>query len=134
MRFFRILPAVWATISCPFSSFTRNVALGRSSLTVPGNSRSSSFAIRPQVGSRRRENAPNLRKSKATLSACGVAPRQPELAHGDAEKQHLNRQSLDLVRGDPAGEWIARERARKPLIVLFAVPVSWSAPRLRVSA
>src|SRR5579864_6846511 len=47
MRFLRILPAVWAMISCPFSSFTRKVALGRSSLTVHGNSRSSSFVIRP---------------------------------------------------------------------------------------
>src|SRR5271155_4440608 len=47
MRFLRILPAVCAMISWPFSSVTRKVALGRSSLTVPGNSRSSSFAIRP---------------------------------------------------------------------------------------
>ena len=46
-RFLRTLPAVWAMISWPFSSFTRKVALGSSSLTVPGNSRSSSFAIRP---------------------------------------------------------------------------------------
>src|SRR5688572_27011630 len=45
MRFLRILPAVWAMISCPFSSFTRKVALGSSSETIPGNSRSSSFAI-----------------------------------------------------------------------------------------
>ena len=34
-------------VSFGFKSFTRNVALGRSSLTVPGNSKSSSFAMRP---------------------------------------------------------------------------------------
>src|SRR5476649_2852758 len=32
-------------ISCSFSSLTRNVALGRSSTTKPGNSRNSSFDI-----------------------------------------------------------------------------------------
>src|SRR5579863_8284661 len=47
MRFLRIVPAVWAMISCSLSSFTRKVALGSNSLTVPGNSSSSSFAIRP---------------------------------------------------------------------------------------
>ncbi len=47
MRFLRILPAVWAMISWLFSSVTRNVALGSNSLTVPGNSSSSSLAIRP---------------------------------------------------------------------------------------
>src|SRR5215831_9850520 len=46
MRFLRILPAVWAMISCPFSSFTRKVALGSNSETVPGNSSNSSLAIR----------------------------------------------------------------------------------------
>src|SRR4051812_36195495 len=46
MRFLRILPAVWAIISCPFSSFTRKVALGSNSETVPGNSSNSSLAIR----------------------------------------------------------------------------------------
>src|SRR6516162_1077155 len=33
-------------ISCSFSSFTLKVAFGRSSVTTPGNSKSSSFAIR----------------------------------------------------------------------------------------
>src|SRR5258708_38591282 len=46
MRFLRILPAVWAIISCPFSSLTRKVALGSNSETVPGNSSNSSLAIR----------------------------------------------------------------------------------------
>src|SRR3990170_5301047 len=46
MRFLRIRPAVWAMISCSFSSFTLNVALWSSSVTTPGNSSISSFAIR----------------------------------------------------------------------------------------
>src|SRR6266446_5711412 len=46
MRFLRMRPAVWAMISCSFSSLTRNVAFGSSSVTTPGNSKSSSFAIR----------------------------------------------------------------------------------------
>src|SRR5262245_11068308 len=46
MRFLRMRPAVWAMISCSFSSLTRNVAFGSNSVTTPGNSRSSSFAIR----------------------------------------------------------------------------------------
>src|SRR5437763_7605257 len=46
MRFLRIFPAVWAIISCPFSSLTRKVALGSNSETVPGNSSNSSLAIR----------------------------------------------------------------------------------------
>src|SRR5712672_1333421 len=46
MRFLRMRPAVWAMISCSFSSLTRKVAFGSSSVTTPGNSRSSSFGIR----------------------------------------------------------------------------------------
>src|SRR5262245_30088714 len=46
MRFLRMRPAVWAMISCSFSSLTRNVAFGSNSVTTPGNSRSSSLAIR----------------------------------------------------------------------------------------
>src|SRR5712692_2645590 len=49
MRFLRMRPAVWAMISCSFSSFTRKVAFGSSSVTTPGNSKSSSFAIRGQL-------------------------------------------------------------------------------------
>src|SRR5215469_1673490 len=46
MRFLRIFPAVCAMISCGWlTSFTRNVALGRSSVTMPSNSNNSSFAI-----------------------------------------------------------------------------------------
>src|SRR5262249_38761665 len=46
MRFLRMRPAVCAMISCSFSSLTRKVAFGSSSVTTPGNSNSSSFAIR----------------------------------------------------------------------------------------
>src|SRR5579863_9860255 len=71
MRFLRILPAVWAMISCPFSSFTRNVALGRSSLTVPGNSSSSSLAIMPLGAFLGAEIAPKARKSKGKGPSIG---------------------------------------------------------------
>src|SRR3954447_11912867 len=47
IRFLRILPLVWARIECSLSNFTRNMALGRSSITVPLNSIISSFDIRP---------------------------------------------------------------------------------------
>ena len=42
IRFLRMRPAVWAMISCSFSGFTRKVAFGSSSVTTPGNSRTSS--------------------------------------------------------------------------------------------
>src|SRR6201747_330588 len=38
MRFLRILPLVWARMTCSLSSFTRNMAFGRSSVTMPLNS------------------------------------------------------------------------------------------------
>src|SRR3569832_1635420 len=47
MRFLRILPEVWARTSCSLSNFTRNMAFGRSSVTVPGNSIMSSLGIHP---------------------------------------------------------------------------------------
>src|SRR4029078_1784118 len=46
MRFLLILPAVCPRISWPFSSRTRNIALGSSSTTCPRISRSSSLANR----------------------------------------------------------------------------------------
>src|SRR5215831_14587016 len=45
MRNFRIFPAVYASTSCSLSSFTRKLPSGRTSVTVPSNSSSSSFAI-----------------------------------------------------------------------------------------
>src|SRR5690606_9264380 len=46
-------PEMWAMISCPFSSLTRNMVFGRVSETVPSNSMTSSFAMRPvSVGGR----------------------------------------------------------------------------------
>src|SRR5437763_8314215 len=63
MRFFRIRPAVWAMISCSFSSFTRNVAFGSNSVTTPGNSSSSSLAIDIHV---------RVRRSPSRLRSFGV--------------------------------------------------------------
>lgn len=49
MKCIRILPETWARILWPFSSSTRNIALGRGSITRPSTSITSSFAtgIRP---------------------------------------------------------------------------------------
>src|SRR6266508_2977211 len=41
----RILPEIWASTLCPFSNFTRNIALGSVSSTVPMTSIASSFGI-----------------------------------------------------------------------------------------
>src|SRR3989304_3073150 len=46
MKFIRILPDTWASTRCPFSSSTRNMALGRGSTTVPSTSIASSLVIR----------------------------------------------------------------------------------------
>src|SRR5262249_7422800 len=45
MKCFRILPAMWAMISCPLSSFTRNCVLARACVTLPWTSIESSLAI-----------------------------------------------------------------------------------------
>jgi len=45
MRALRIFPHTVAKISCPFSSFTRNMVLGNLSSTTPLNTITSSFAI-----------------------------------------------------------------------------------------
>src|SRR5690348_7096120 len=45
MKFIRILPDTWASTLCPFSSSTRNIALGSGSTTVPSTSIASSLAM-----------------------------------------------------------------------------------------
>src|SRR6185437_8753388 len=45
MKFLRILPAIWATISCPFSRRTRNCVLARAATTLPCTWIASSLAI-----------------------------------------------------------------------------------------
>src|SRR5437763_8828823 len=79
MRFLRIRPAVWAMISCSFSSLTRNVAFGSSSVTTPGNSNSSSFAIDIRVRVRRspfgsRASCPRHPRMGAEASGNGGVP------------------------------------------------------------
>src|ERR1700730_12246909 len=46
MRKRRILPATWPSTTWSLSSFTRNIAFGRASITSPSNSTLSSFATR----------------------------------------------------------------------------------------
>ena len=45
MKCMRILPDTWASTLCPFSSSTRNIALGSGSTTVPSTSIASSLAM-----------------------------------------------------------------------------------------
>src|SRR6266849_4928355 len=53
MKFIRILPDTWASTLWPFSSSTRNIALGSGSTTVPSTSIASSFGM---LGGDSREN------------------------------------------------------------------------------
>src|SRR5206468_12437404 len=46
MKFMRILPLTCASTLCPFSSSTRNIALGSGSTTVPSTSIASSLGMR----------------------------------------------------------------------------------------
>src|SRR5947209_19396754 len=122
MRFLHIRPAVWAMISCSFSSFTRNVAFGSNSVTTPGNSKSSSFAIRylsvsEKKGARRRpkrrklaESPPshNWRVGFLTRSPAGVEgalsdPPQQLIAHISIRVQALLAAACDrrLLRRRP---------------------------------
>src|SRR5215470_8208522 len=50
MKFMRILPLTWASTRWPFSSSTRNIALGSGSTTVPSTSIASSFAMASPSG------------------------------------------------------------------------------------
>src|ERR1700693_3424153 len=71
-------PAVWAMISCSFSSLTRKVAFGSSSDTTPGNSSSSSFAIgdlvllRTAGRSPRPKSAANLTEPPGNVNSAGT--------------------------------------------------------------
>src|SRR4051794_27795387 len=67
-------PAVWAMISCSFSSLTRNVAFGSSSVTTPGNSNSSSLAIRcPELCDWEHALARSLGPAKIGAERSGIA-------------------------------------------------------------
>src|SRR6476469_4377073 len=46
-------PEMWAVITCPFSSCTRNMVLGKVSWTVPSISMTSSLAMRSAVSGTR---------------------------------------------------------------------------------
>ncbi len=45
IRCIRIFPELWASTLCPFSSSTRNIALGSGSTTVPSSTMASSFGF-----------------------------------------------------------------------------------------
>src|SRR5216683_1370933 len=101
-------------ISCPFSSLTRKVAFGSSSVTTPGNSRSSSFAIRrpafrpASLGI----EAPNgVPKSAQNLAEGGRVhnPHRGGGRRGHADYADEVRSDLHVRRGQP---WKARPDAR----------------------
>ncbi len=43
MKWSRSLPEIWASTVCPFTSSTRNIALGSASITFPSTSMASFF-------------------------------------------------------------------------------------------
>src|ERR1700682_581629 len=134
MRFLRMRPAVWAMISCSFSSLTRKVAFGSSSVTTPGNSKSSSFAIDIQrllcvspvgVGSQAR---PPIRRDATSVidsgsHRCGTSNtipkvrRNPEWARNLAEAARLHNRLL-VAAGAPVE---ARLDAPHELVAHLAV-------------
>src|SRR5271167_1194458 len=100
MRFLRMRPAVCAMISCSFSSLTRKVAFGSNSITTPGNSSSSSFAIRCPDLSIGGRNVPNI------AAEIGAEPSGwravPQLARRPA-----TRRTCSFVAGPASNEALA---------------------------
>src|ERR1051326_355977 len=94
MRFLRMRPAVWAMISCSFSSLTRNVAFGSSSVTTPGNSSSSSFAIDIRV------RVPRAPYRLPSFNVLGVREWPRKLAETAGFHNHCPRESL-VAPGPP---------------------------------
>src|SRR5579859_6995370 len=85
MRKRRILPAMVASTSCPFVSFTRNIALGSNSSTMPSISIASSFAITPPVWGRNAEAGSACWPNPAWSSARGGRTRRTTRSHKPSE-------------------------------------------------
>ena len=49
MKFFRIFPLMCASTFCPFGRLTRNIVLGRTSVTTPSVMSGASFGIGPNL-------------------------------------------------------------------------------------
>src|SRR5215218_9253790 len=77
MRFLRILPAVWPSISWLFSRRTRNMALGSSSTTCPRISSNSSLAIYPLGPARENRADITAERGKGKLCALDFASSRP---------------------------------------------------------
>src|SRR5512140_3864550 len=99
MRCLRILPDIWAMMAWPFSSSTRNLVSGNTSLTTPSISMTSSFATYcPPVGSCEQRRA-RTRRARHRASD-GRQVRCRDLAVGAALE--LERDLLVLrERGEP---------------------------------
>src|SRR5271168_4550717 len=94
-------PAVCAMISCLFSSLTRKVAFGSNSVTTPGNSSSSSFAIRCPDLSKGGRDVPDI------AAEIGAEPSGWRAAPQLAGKQSPADKHPLLVAWTPAGEALA---------------------------
>src|SRR5438067_3661928 len=94
IRFLRILPAVWPRISWPFSSSTRNMALGSSSTTRPRISRSSSLAIHVLCG---KQIARRLNARSSNVKRGG--DRSPPRRLGSVVRLHARRRSATRGQG-----------------------------------
>src|SRR5580658_345179 len=111
MRFLRILPLVCARIWCSLSSFTRNMALGSSSVTVPLNSIMSSLGIRPRsmvdwgmVRWRRGTWAPGCGWSSFALGGLALgAVAQAWVGQAERDAAGVGLQSLGLGEGHGGG-------------------------------
>src|SRR6266852_2810578 len=97
MRFLRMRPAVWAMISCSFSSFTRKVAFGSSSVTTPGNSKSSSFGIRVQLSGKIGAEATGMNEFSQLPTRPRPARRRRSLIGARARDESLANLSHQLI-------------------------------------
>src|SRR5690606_5774321 len=118
---------MWAMISWPFSSFTRNMVFGSVSETVPSNSMTSSFAMwfllqgpvpGPEsppfchAGRWRRKipGKPSVGEGRSGHAAEGLRPRSRR-----GWKRGLAR---DLGKETPARPWFRTQRAQVPVLDL----------------
>src|ERR1700691_5470466 len=101
MRFFRILPEVCANTTWSLSSFTLNIALGKSSATVPANSIKSSFGI-PYPSPRNRKSAPTSFPAPSRSSPLSSA----DMQHAEQREQLPRGGEID---GYLAGQGFAQQ-------------------------
>src|SRR3954470_13218006 len=93
----RILPAVVASSECPLSRVTRNMALGRTSETIPSTSIACSFIrLRSREWSRapRGAESESSKKQKGLLAKCRQAPED----FGTCPRARRDGRSIEVTR------------------------------------